>query len=119
MRSIATPRVTHTASGWAAPRSNTTGGFNTASDAVRFRTHHGQPQHRIGTFADVSAGNLTNATAIGFAATVNASNKIRLGNTFVTVIEGQVGVYLPFQTRPEGKTSSQWMEKQCWKDSRL
>jgi hypothetical protein len=34
--------------------------------------------------------NLTNATAIGFAATVNASNKIRLGNSFVTVIEGQV-----------------------------
>jgi hypothetical protein len=38
----------------------------------------------------VSAGNLTNATAIGHEATVNASNKIRLGNQFVTVIEGQV-----------------------------
>jgi hypothetical protein len=38
----------------------------------------------------VSAGNLTNATAIGANALVNASNKIRLGNTAVTVIEGQV-----------------------------
>ena len=38
----------------------------------------------------MSAGNLTNATAIGFGAIVNASNKIRLGNTAVTVIEGQV-----------------------------
>jgi hypothetical protein len=38
----------------------------------------------------VSAGNLFNATAIGSSATVNASNKIRLGNTAVTVIEGQV-----------------------------
>jgi Chaperone of endosialidase len=38
----------------------------------------------------VSAGNLTNATAIGAGATVNASNKVRLGNTAVTVIEGQV-----------------------------
>ena len=38
----------------------------------------------------MSAGNLTNATAIGSLATVNASNKIRLGNTAVTVIEGQV-----------------------------
>ena len=38
----------------------------------------------------MSAGNLTNATAIGFQAIVNASNKIRLGNTAVTVIEGQV-----------------------------
>ena len=39
----------------------------------------------------MSAGNLTNATAIGNGAIVNASNKIRLGNTAVTVIEGQVG----------------------------
>jgi len=39
----------------------------------------------------VSAGNLTNATAIGVQAKVNASNKVRLGNTLVTVIEGQVG----------------------------
>jgi hypothetical protein len=38
----------------------------------------------------VSAGNLTNATAIGNSAIVNASNKVRLGNTAVTVIEGQV-----------------------------
>jgi uncharacterized protein YsxB (DUF464 family) len=34
--------------------------------------------------------NLTNTTAIGQGAIVNASNKIRLGSTAVTVIEGQV-----------------------------
>src|SRR5262249_2315495 len=39
---------------------------------------------------DVSAGNLVNATAIGFGARVTDSNKIRLGNPGVTVIEGQV-----------------------------
>src|SRR5262245_22002321 len=44
----------------------------------------------IGAFADVSAGNLFNATAIGHGAIVNASNKIRLGNVRVAVIEGQV-----------------------------
>ena len=38
----------------------------------------------------MSVGNLTNATAIGSSAIVNASNKIRLGNSDVTVIEGQV-----------------------------
>jgi len=38
----------------------------------------------------VSAANLTNATAIGANAVVNNSNKIRLGNAAVTVIEGQV-----------------------------
>ncbi len=52
--------------------SNTSGNFNTA----------------IGFEADVSQGNFSNATAIGYGAIVNASNKIRLGNGFVTVVEG-------------------------------
>jgi hypothetical protein len=55
--------------------SNTTGNNNTA----------------IGWAADVSVGNLSNATAIGYRAIVNASNKVRVGNAAVTVIEGQVG----------------------------
>jgi hypothetical protein len=38
----------------------------------------------------VSAGNLTNATAIGAGAVVIGSNKIPLGNAAVTVIQGQV-----------------------------
>jgi hypothetical protein len=53
---------------------NTTGTNNTA----------------IGFGADVSSGGLTNATAIGAFAEVNASNKVRIGNNSVTVIEGQV-----------------------------
>jgi hypothetical protein len=46
----------------------------------------------VGSSADVSAGNFNNATAIGYGAVVNASNKIRLGNSAVTVVEtaGQV-----------------------------
>ena len=44
----------------------------------------------IGFGADVSSGDLINATAIGYTATVSASNKIRLGNGSVGVIEGQV-----------------------------
>ena len=39
------------------------------------------------TGSELQAGN---ATAIGAGAIVNASNKIRLGNNAVTVIEGQV-----------------------------
>ena len=45
----------------------------------------------IGAGADVSSGTLTNATAIGSAATVNASNKVRIGNSSVTSIGGEVG----------------------------
>jgi hypothetical protein len=44
----------------------------------------------LGYGADVYGDDLFNATAIGAFALVNASNKIRLGNTAVTVIEGQV-----------------------------
>ena len=35
---------------------------------------------------------MTNATAIGARAQVNASNKIRLGDSLVTVLESQVGL---------------------------
>ena len=71
---------------------NTTGSFNTASgvQALVFNTT-GNNNTAIGAGATVSAGNLNNATAIGAGAFVNASNKVRLGNDTVTVIEGQVG----------------------------
>jgi hypothetical protein len=45
----------------------------------------------LGCWADVSSGNLTNATAIGYNAVVDASNKVRIGNTSVTSIGGHVG----------------------------
>jgi len=53
---------------------NNTGNYNTA----------------LGYLADVSTDGLTNATAIGANAFVNASNKIRLGDGNVTLVEGQV-----------------------------
>lgn len=53
----------------------------------------------IGYRSNVSADGLTNATAIGAGAIVNASNKVRIGNTSVTVIEGQV----PFTVPSDGR----------------
>ncbi|MBI2985829.1 MAG: tail fiber domain-containing protein [Deltaproteobacteria bacterium] len=44
----------------------------------------------ITTAAGTFGPPITNATAIGFNAIVNASNKIRLGDGSVSVIEGQV-----------------------------
>jgi len=44
----------------------------------------------VGFGVDVMANNLSNATALGYNAKVNATNKIRLGDVNVTVIEGQV-----------------------------
>ena len=45
----------------------------------------------LGSYADVTAGDLNNATAIGAGALVDASNKVRIGNTDVTSIGGEVG----------------------------
>jgi hypothetical protein len=67
------------------------GSFNTASGVNALITNTiGSENTGIGFFADVGAGNLINATAIGYNAVVDASNKVRVGNTSVTVIEGQV-----------------------------
>jgi trimeric autotransporter adhesin len=81
----------NTASGISALSLNTTGNGNTAigNQALVFNTT-GIANTAIGAAATVSTGDLTNATAIGASAVVNASNKIRLGNDAVTVIEGQV-----------------------------
>ncbi len=66
----------NTATGVSARSTNTTGNRNTA----------------VGSGADVSTGNLTNATAIGANASDDASDKIRLGDTNVSVIEAQVAL---------------------------
>jgi len=76
----------NTAVGMHALYQNTTGTLNTA----------------IGYMADVLTTSNTatsNATAIGSGAVADASNKVRIGNAAVTVIEGQV----PFTTPSDGR----------------
>ena len=94
----------NTASGVQALLNNQTGSFNTASGYQALEFTNGVQNTAIGAFANtqgnfntaigaeanVSGGNPTNATAIGFGAIANESHKIRLGNTFVKVIEGAV-----------------------------
>jgi hypothetical protein len=62
----------------------------------------------IGSGADISVAttSISNATAIGAGAIVNASNKIRLGNNSVTVIEGIV----PFTTPSDARFKEQVQE---------
>jgi Chaperone of endosialidase len=70
---------------------NDNGQYNAAFGAIALRDNtSGSYNTAIGYLANVAAGNLSNATAIGANALVNASNKVRLGDTQVTVIEGQV-----------------------------
>lgn len=106
----------NTATGCYALQSNTTGVLNTATGALSLQQSNGDNNTAIGFTAlgnnltgsnntaigyssDVSTGNLTNATAIGANAIVNASNKVRIGNTSVTVIEGQVAYTFPSDKR--------------------
>ncbi len=75
--------IANTAIGYNALFYNMTGSFNTA----------------IGYAAGISSTDLTNATVIGYNAEVNASNKVRIGDTAVSVIEGQVGWSYPSDIR--------------------
>jgi hypothetical protein len=81
----------NTAIGYGALISNTSGNYNTANgyEALLSNTT-GSSNTALGYRADVSSGTLSNATAIGYNASVSTSNKVRIGNSSVTVIEGQV-----------------------------
>jgi hypothetical protein len=70
---------------------NTSGTKNTAVGGFTMGGNFtGDGNTAIGYYANVSTDALVNATAIGFGALVDASNKIRLGNSAVSVIEGRV-----------------------------
>jgi len=78
----------------------TTGSANTAVGNLALATlSTGSNNTGIGRLANVSVGTLSNATALGYNATVNASNKVRLGNTSITVVEGQAPYTNPSDAR--------------------
>ena len=72
-------------------QNNTTGCNNTAfGNSALFGNTTGCSNTGLGVNANVAAGNLNNATAIGANAVVDASNHVRVGDTNVTQIGGQV-----------------------------
>ncbi|MBS1567266.1 MAG: tail fiber domain-containing protein [Bacteroidetes bacterium] len=79
---------------------NVVGNYNVA---VGYAAGANSPYCQNSTFIGSNTGspgiNIINATAIGAGATVDASNKVRIGNSAVTVIEGQV----PFTTPSDGR----------------
>jgi hypothetical protein len=82
----------NTAVGSGALNFNTTGSGNTAvGDATFLGNVTGQGNTAIGVGADVAVDGLVNATVIGAFATVDASDKVRIGDGNVTSIGGQVG----------------------------
>ena len=85
---VSTTSSNNVALGYLAGVTNTTGtsntfvGYNTGATNTT-----GSNNTLLGYQANVSSAALTNATAIGNGATVNANNKIRLGNTSITNVE--------------------------------
>lgn len=81
----------NTGSGYRSLYRNTTGNYNTAlGNIAGYTITTGSNNTFVGYYSDAVADNLTNATAIGSGAVVNGSNSVRIGNTSVTQIGGQV-----------------------------
>jgi hypothetical protein len=90
----------NTAIGTNSMQNTTTGLNNTAVGNNTLQTlTTGSSNTVIGNNADMASGSLSNATAIGADAVVNASNKVRIGSSSVTVIEGQVPFTIPSDGR--------------------
>jgi hypothetical protein len=86
--------------GYYALRSNLSGAGNIAIGyEAGISSTIGSDNIIIGHQANVSTDGLSNAIALGSGAIVDASNKVRIGNGAVTVIEGQV----PFTTPSDGR----------------
>ena len=74
--------------------------FNVAlGHRALFNNTTGSKNTAVGAGADVASSGLTNTTAIGAGAIVDASNKVRIGNSAVTIIEGQVPFTIPSDGR--------------------
>ena len=70
-------------------RNMTTGTLNTAiGNNAGFTNDTGDQNVFLGAYADASLPALTNAIAVGYQASVNASNKAVIGNASVTTIGG-------------------------------
>lgn len=85
----ATSAAYNTAIGYRSAAKATTGGYNVAVGASTLSTAvTAHNNTALGYAADISNDTIQNSTAIGNGAVVNASNKIRFGNSAVTVVEG-------------------------------
>ena len=89
---LATTANGNTAVGDSALRANVAGNGNTAvgRQAGNLRAAYTNATF-VGQGADASVSGLENITALGYNASVDASNKVVIGNTAVTSIVGQVG----------------------------
>jgi hypothetical protein len=90
----------NSAFGLLALQNSSTGDGNTAIGAgALFSCISGGSNTAVGFNADITPGTISNAMALGNGAVSNSSNKVRIGNSSVTVIEGQVAWTFPSDAR--------------------
>jgi len=90
----------NTFEGTSAGTSNTIGGNNTfVGYASGYNSATGSNNTALGSAAGAATANLYNATALGYNALVDTNDKVRLGNTSVVTIEGQVAYSHPSDAR--------------------
>ncbi len=94
-----TTGIGNSGTGWFSLSNNTTGYYNTAMGAYTgSNIIQGNSNTFLGNYANASS-DYNNTTAIGAFARVDANNKVRIGNSNVTVIEGQVSWSNPSDKR--------------------
>jgi hypothetical protein len=86
-----TSSYNNTAVGFQSLYANTSNSNTAIGNQSGFTNTTGSANTFVGDFADAASGGLTQATAIGFDAIVDASYHVRIGNANVTQIGGQVG----------------------------
>ncbi|SOE21761.1 Chaperone of endosialidase [Spirosomataceae bacterium TFI 002] len=90
----------NTAIGWLALNTDSLGAFNTAVGSFTGENlTFGDLNSFLGYNAGTTKDSLSNSTAVGANAKVNASNKVRIGDANISVIEGQVAWSNPSDRR--------------------
>ncbi|MEO8149112.1 MAG: T9SS type A sorting domain-containing protein [Bacteroidia bacterium] len=81
----------NTANGYQALFSNTGSGNTANGNQALYYNVGGYGNIGLGRNADVATGSLGNAMALGYYAVVNATDKVRIGNSSITVVESNAG----------------------------
>ncbi|CAN5801600.1 hypothetical protein BH10BAC2_BH10BAC2_40980 [soil metagenome] len=82
----------NTATGSGAQFHNLSGNYNTSDGVGALTTNeNGSRNTALGAYANVTDLGFNNSTAVGFGATVDASDKVQIGNIYVKSIGGVVG----------------------------
>jgi len=100
-----TPRDENVALGYRSLFSSS-GFFNTAIGSQALNNSSGSGLSAFGAYADANVG--SNGTSLGYLAVCNSNDKVRLGNSMVTVIEGAPAFY----TSSDGRFKSNLNENE-------